>query len=197
MKQFILLVLVSLYISNPVFAHVVVKPSQVPVGSWQSFVVGVPNEKNNATVSIRLVIPSGLEHVTPNVKPGWQIEMLKQDQGSAHITEIIWTQGIIPVGQRDDFVFSAKVPTKESVLQWKAYQTYEDGTIVSWDQSQQAEKIENSGPYSETNIVDDLKVIEKNNTSFQKQDIITEWIPYIAFILSGTALILTLIRTKK
>ena len=83
------------------------------------------------------------------------------------ITEITWTGGSIPAGQRDDFFFSAQVPAKESSIQWKAYQTYENGDVVSWDQNpadlknmtddekEEAEKT-GKGPYSETAIINDL-----------------------------------------
>lgn len=152
-----------------VSAHAKVKPSQAGVGSFQTFTMGVPNEKDIPTVSVRLIIPEGLEMVTPNVKPGWRIstKTIKPDPSSEEVkvTEIDWVGGSIPAGFRDDFVFSAKVPAKETTLQWKAYQTYSDGTIVSWDQAPvanmtdaQREEMEKTGkgPYSETQIVNDL-----------------------------------------
>lgn len=152
------------------YAHVVVKPAEVGIASWQTFSVGVPNEQDQPTTGVRLVIPTGLEHVSPNVKPGWQIQMKHGEQavegddhseGEAPVTEILWTGGSIPVGQRDEFVFSAKVPDSETTLQWKAYQTYQDGTIVAWDQDPQAQSegesdFSKAGPYSQTKIINDL-----------------------------------------
>jgi uncharacterized protein YcnI len=144
------------------FAHVVVKPNQAGIGAFQTFSVGVPVEKDSPTVGLRLVIPAGLNYVSPNVKPGWTIESKKTGEGEdAKVTEINWTGGTIPSGQRDDFVFSAQVPAQETTLQWKAYQTYEDGTVVSWDQKPTKEEKDDDsapvGPYSETKIVNDLK----------------------------------------
>lgn len=165
-KQLVLLVsIVSFFVSAvPAFAHSVVKPSQVGIASFQTFTLGIPNEKDNPTSSVRLVIPNGLMHISPNVKTGWNIEEKKS--GDEMVTEIIWSGGSIPAGQRDDFVFSAQVPAKESTLNWKVYQTYSDGKVVSWDQEpkknisdEEQEKMEQSGlgPYSTTTVVNDIK----------------------------------------
>ena len=51
------------------------------------------------------------------------------------VTEIDWTDGNLPVGQRVDFLFQAQVPPTPTTLKWKAYQTYSDGEVVSWDQT--------------------------------------------------------------
>jgi uncharacterized protein YcnI len=152
-------VVMSLLLSTtPAFAHVVVKPNAVGVGAFQTFTVGVPNEKENPTVGLRLVIPEGLKFVSPNVKPGWTIDVKKTGDGdSAVVTEINWTGDAIPAGQRDDFVFSAQTPAKETTLIWKAYQTYENGDVVSWDQKPgENEDDESVTPYSQTKIINDL-----------------------------------------
>jgi uncharacterized protein YcnI len=146
-------------------AHVSVKPNQVNVGAFQTFTTGVPNEKDIPTVGLRLVIPENLEHVTPNVKPGWVISVKKSGEGEeAKVTEISWTGGSIPAGQRDDFLFSAKAPDAAGNIDWKAYQTYQDGTVVAWDQDPNAPKAAadhdsqemSSTPYSVTRVVNDL-----------------------------------------
>lgn len=132
-------------------AHVVVSPKQANVSEFTRFSVGVPVEKDIPTTAVRLVIPEGLEYVTPNVKTGWNITTVKSGDGEeVKITEITWSGGQIPVGQREEFVFNAKVPATEVDLNWKAYQTYSDGSIVSWDQDQ------GDRPYSTTKIVNDL-----------------------------------------
>lgn len=156
---------VFLFSFSLAFAHVVVKPNQVGIGAFQTFTVGVPVEKEVATIGLRLVIPDGLQYVSPNVKPGWKINIKKS--GTEHdspVTEIEWTGGVIPTGQRDDFLFSAKVPSTEGKLQWKAYQTYADGTVVAWEKSADDQPKDETGkadfskfgPYSETKVIDDL-----------------------------------------
>ena len=78
------------------------------------------------------------------------------------VTEIIWSGGYIPAGQRDDFVFSAKVPTVATTLRWKAYQTYADGSIVSWDQdahtTASSTEFSKLGPFSTTEVIDDILI---------------------------------------
>lgn len=155
---------VSIAVAVPTLAHVAVKPAQVGVGAFQTFTMGVPNEKEVPTVGIRLVIPAGLNFVTPNVKPGWSISTQQTGEGyETKVTEISWTAGSIPAGQRDEFMFSAQVPVQTTTLQWKAYQTYQNGEVVAWDQpyvhqepGADGEEVPNSGPYSETKIVNDL-----------------------------------------
>lgn len=170
-------------IVNPTLAHVSVKPAEVGMGAYQTFSVSVPNEKDMATVRVRLLIPEGLESVMPNVKPGWMItvshaedDMKSEEDHHGSVTEIVWSGGTIPVGQRDEFAFSAKTPSQETDLIWKAYQTYSDGTIVSWDlgkdDTQPKDKDGKSdfskvGPASYTKIVNDL---EESANAINKSD---------------------------
>ncbi len=188
-------------------AHVVVKPQEAGVGAFQTFTIGVPNEKENSTVSLRLIIPEGLNYVSPNVKPGWTITVKKIGGGDTEkVTEIEWTGGTIPEGQRDDFLFSAQVPASEATIDWKAYQTYEDGTIVSWDQDPNAmkdmseddkEKMEKEGkgPFSKTTIVDDLKVQEKATQESSPKT--ANMLSIVALVLSILAIAMQLKKSKE
>lgn len=163
MKKLILslffVALFLLFSSNPTMAHVAIKPAQVGVGTFQTFTVGVPNEKDNPTTNVRLLIPEGLKHVTPNVKPGWVIEVKKSGEGEdAVVTEIVWSGGSVPAGQRDEFLFSAQVPAKETKIAWKAYQTYQDGETVEWINEPSEDHAEDAPPpYSVTSVINDLQ----------------------------------------
>lgn len=138
-------------------AHVVVKPDQAGIGSFQTFSIGVPTEKDIPTVSLRLVIPNGVKEVSPNVKPGWTIKETKSTTAEdADVTEISWSAGQIPAGQRDEFMFNAQVPSKPTDLEWKAYQTYADGSVVAWDKAPSGKDEEGSTPLSITKVVNDL-----------------------------------------
>ncbi len=188
---------------SPSYAHVTVRPNEVGVGQFITFTMGVPPEKKVPTTEIRLVIPDGLESIRPLVKPGWKIEMKKEsDKEDARITEILWTGGAIPSDQKDEFSFSAKAPAKATTLQWKAYQTYSDGTIVAWDQppaeSETEAKDENKGPYSQTKIIDDLVTADtaKPQTAGQSADkSFTQYMSLAALALSIISLALA-IRKK-
>ncbi len=144
--------LLALLHITPALAHVLVKPAEVGVAAYQTFTIGVPNEKDNPTVALRLVLPEGLKSVTPNVKPGWTV--------TAQNNEINWTGGSIPTGQRDDFIFSAQAPASETTLQWKVYQTYQNGEVIAWDHDpsmEHSDKEGSAGPYSQTKVINDLK----------------------------------------
>jgi len=159
-------------------AHVTVKPAETGIATCQTFTVSVPVEKDLPTTGVRLSIPAGVTAVMPNAKAGWKIDLnyIPADAGAAdhkdaerprkQVTEIAWTGGVIPAGQRDEFVFSAKVPSVESTLQWKAYQQYQDGSVVAWERDPREPAAKNaagrsdfskSGPFSQTKVVDDLK----------------------------------------
>ncbi len=185
----------------PAFAHVVVSPASVGVAAFQTFTVGVPNEKDMSIVSLRLIIPDGLKEVSPNVQNGWAIDIKKSGSGdSEKVTEIDWTGGNIPAGQRDDFMFNAQVPATETTLNWKAYQTYENGDVVSWDQSSSAnlsdadrEKMEKSGkgPYSQTKIINDLKTNESSTDDNSEKNSVNQ-LSIIALALSAAAIAIAL-----
>lgn len=138
----------------PTFAHVIVKPSTAPIASEQTFDMSIPSETDASTVGVKLIIPEGLTNVIPNVKPGWNITVIKNGDT---VTEIDWTDGNIPAGQKDDFYFSAQVPATTKTLIWKAYQTYDDGSTTNWDANPTTIKAGQEGtPYSTTQIVNDL-----------------------------------------
>lgn len=138
------------------FAHVVVTPNRVAIGANTMFNVSVPNEKQVAVTSVKLNIPSGVQNVQPDAVAGWDITTAHGDNNT--VTSITWT-GNIPVGQREDFKFKAQAPANDTNLDWKAYQTYADGTTVNWDQNPTNDKTvkNNAGPYSVTKVVNDLK----------------------------------------
>lgn len=159
--------LLFLISSTPTLAHVVVKPSEVGAAARVNFVVSVPTEENFPTTEVRLIIPEGLQSVRPNVKPGWNIRLVKDASDEAKIKEIVWSGGSIPAEQRDEFVFSAQAPAKTGELIWKAYQTYQAGDVVAWDADpklveQQPEPQDGADlhsalkPYSVTKVINDL-----------------------------------------
>ncbi len=184
-------------------AHVIVNPTDVGIASYQTFVVGVPSEKDNPTIGLRLVIPDGVESVMPNVKSGWKIDVKKTGESeTAKTTEVSWFGGVIPSGQRDEFAFSAKVPSSETKLTWKVYQTYQDGEVISWDQDPNTPKTsvkpgeddEGFTPYSVTSVVNDLKPETSNNQESDEDN--TEnpamLLAILALVLSGIALTISL-----
>ncbi len=156
-KAYILAIIaLSLGIVSFASAHVVVSPSEAMGESYQTFSIGVPSERDAATIGLKLIVPENASSIRPTVKPGWTVSTKKQTiDGKDIITEIDWTGGKIPSGLRDDFTFSAKMP-EDGTLIWKAYQTYADGKVVAWE-NQPAEEHGHDhesveGPYSVTVI---------------------------------------------
>ncbi len=142
--------------SAPVFAHVTIKPGEVATATYQVFTVNVPNEKEVATTAIRLVIPDNVTSVTPTNKQGWQVTTETKQAGETKVvTAITWKDGEISDGLRDEFTFSAKTPERDGEIKWKAYQTYDDGTVVAWDQEESDDNHGHGGdhgPLSITNV---------------------------------------------
>lgn len=144
-----------LFAAAPALAHVTVAPDKVGISQRQNFTVSVPNEKDNPTIGLRLVIPDGLQDVSPVVKSGWTLSVKKDGD---NVQELTWTGGSIPAGQTDLFVINALAPDKAATLAWKAYQTYSDGSVVSWDATPGSKPADGQEltPYSETKVVNDL-----------------------------------------
>lgn len=140
-----------------VYAHVTVSPKTAQTGERVTFTVSVPNEKELATTELRLVVPDTLEGAQPTIVAGWEIETVGERE---QIREITWSGGNIPAGQRADFTLKGQVPASAGKIEWKAYQTYADGKVVAWDQSESSHghaegASKESGPLSVTNISDE------------------------------------------
>lgn len=174
----------TLAVPATTFAHVTVKPSTGLPAAYQTFTTSVPNEKEIPVTEIRLVIPSEIGSVTPTVKQGWAISTEKSGD---KVTEIVWRGGTIDAGLRDEFTFSAQLPAKESEVIWKAYQTYQDGSVVSWDQKPADDhghesEDETKGPYSVTSVK------EAKEESPQPASSSSDNLPYV---ISGVAVLLS------
>ncbi len=144
----------GLTLASVASAHAVVSPSTSTAAAYQEYNLGVPSEKDATTTAVRLLVPSGVSDVSPNVTPGWTVST--KTDSSSNVTEIDWTKGAIPTGEREDFLFKLQNPANPTSLDWKVYQTYSDGSVVSWDQDPTGPngmtESNNSGPYSITQI---------------------------------------------
>lgn len=174
------------------FAHVVVKPSEALTGAYQTFTTSVPNEKDIPVTGIRLVIPDTVESITPTVKQGWNIETKKDGE---KVTEISWTGGTIAPELRDEFTFSAHLPADAGDIHWKAYQTYQDGSVVSWDQKPSEDGHgrggdESKGPYSTTVVSDEADEVGEVQSSLNV-------LPYVISIVALGLAVFALLRIAR
>jgi uncharacterized protein YcnI len=148
----------------PASAHVGIDPESVPRGSEAvTLAFNVPNEKDDATTTkIEIAMPENnpLSFVSAQPVPGWQvsIEKKKLDQpvkteGGDVITDavsrVIWSGGSLGAGQFQQFVLRVgPIPDKGDSLEFKALQTYSDGDVVRWIETQEpgAEEPEHPAP---------------------------------------------------
>ncbi|RFU60935.1 YcnI family copper-binding membrane protein [Peribacillus glennii] len=113
-------------------AHVTVIPGESAPGAWETYMMKVPVEKNVNTVKVALKVPDGVEVMSYQPVPGW--EVTQQKDGSGKTTTITWTAtgDGIAAGQFQQFSFVGKNPEKETEAAWDAFQYYKDGSIVEW-----------------------------------------------------------------
>lgn len=129
-------------------AHVKVHPYEVEQGTYQTFTVSMPVEKDANTTKLKLEFSDGVTVTGVEPKPGWAYELKKDDSGK--ITAIVWEaedKGIAP----NEFVemkFQGKVGDDAKQITFKGYQTYDNGDVVKWIEDQ-----ESDNPASVTKVV--------------------------------------------
>ena len=129
------------------WAHVVLSPKQVPANSYQKLAVSVPTEKDVPTTKIRVEVPEGFTVTGVQPVPGWRYEF-ERDQGL--IKAITWSGGQIRPEEFQEFALQAKTPKDTGDYAWKAYQMYEDDSVVEWTGPPDAEE-----PASVVSVVSD------------------------------------------
>ncbi len=129
-------------------AHVSLHPNEVPVGSFATLDIRVPNETDNAnTTKLAVQFPPGFLDVSTEYMPGWSAEVkttklakpVQTDDGEVteQVSEIIWTgkggEGKIPPEQFLNFPISTEIPGSEGEeLTFKVLQYYDNDEVVRW-----------------------------------------------------------------
>lgn len=130
------------------WAHVTVNPGEAQKGSFTELAFRVPNETDDAnTTKLDVQVPTDhpIADVSIQPKPGWTYEVKKvklakpittdDGQVTEAVNEIIWSGGTIKPGEYDDFFVSVgPLPTDVDQIEFKAIQTYSDGSEVAWIQ---------------------------------------------------------------
>jgi uncharacterized protein YcnI len=118
-----------LAVSAPAWAHVVVSPEVVTAGDYETLTVSVPTEKEIPTTEIRVEVPEGflLSGVQP--VPGWE-HAFEEDGGV--VTAVTFSGGEIRPREFQQFLVQAQAPEEPGEYPWKAFQTYQDGSVVEW-----------------------------------------------------------------
>ena len=136
-------------LAAPASAHVSVKPEVVPKGSFSVFSFSVPNESSTAsTVKVEVTFPTDhpIAFVSVLPIPGWTWSSEKttltkpvESEGesiTAAVSKVTWSGGEIEPGEFQLFTVSAgPLPTDTKQIEFKAVQTYSDGTVTRWIES--------------------------------------------------------------
>jgi uncharacterized protein YcnI len=123
----------TLAAAGAAWAHVEISPQEVPAGTTrQEFVAEVPAELDVPTTEIMLEVPEGFEVTNVSSPSGWQ--------GNLSGRSIVWSGGEIPPDEVQEFAFEARTPEDAGEFRWRAFQTYEDGTVVEWTGAEDPEE---------------------------------------------------------
>ncbi|MBY8914615.1 DUF1775 domain-containing protein [Bacillus sp. YC2] len=174
-------------------AHVSVKPAESAAGSWETYTMKVPVEKNEPTTKVVLKMPAGVEFQQYQPIPGWKTSVSKHDDKNVSVTWEATAGGIKP-GQFQQFTFVAKNPEKTEDAAWDAYQYYKDGSIVEWTGDEKADT-----PHSITKITKAANVTDAHGASQTKEESKSgiSALDIAAIVLSAAAIILSIAALLK
>ena len=144
-------------------AHVTVNPNTAVAGSYTKLTFRVPNESAKAS-TVKLTVNFPMDHPFASVsikkEPGWtatattsKLSTPISDDDNATITQavssITWTadaSGKIALGEFAEFDVSVGPVPKVPSMAFDAIQTYDDGSVVKWDQPTPASGVEPEYP---------------------------------------------------
>ncbi len=174
-------------------AHVSVKPAESAAGSWETYTMKVPVEKNEPTTKVVLKMPAGVEFQQYQPIPGWKTSVSKHDDKAVSVTWEAKDGGIQP-GQFQQFTFVAKNPEKSGDAAWDAYQYYKDGSIVEWTGDEKADT-----PHSITKITKSASVTDAHGAEQSNEESKSgvSALDSAAIVLSAAAIILSIAALVK
>jgi uncharacterized protein YcnI len=117
-------------------AHATVKTdmglSESKAGGFETYRLQVPTERPVETTGVKLFVPEGLTVSRFQVLPGFERSVEKNSAGL--ITTVTW-KGKVASDEFVRFAFSAKNPAQPTKLLFKVHQTYANGEVVKWEDS--------------------------------------------------------------
>lgn len=137
LKVAVLSTLLTLAVSETSWAHVVVTPEKVAAEDYETLTVTVPTEKDVPTTEVKVEVPDGFTVSGVQPVPGWDYEF--QEDGGV-VTSVTWSGGEIGPREFQQFLLSAQAPEEAGEYPWRAFQTYEDGSVVEWTGPPDAEE---------------------------------------------------------
>lgn len=137
----ILAVLFLFSLTQVASAHVVVYPAETAQGQNEIFTIHMPSEKEvAATTALKVEIPPEVTISRVEPEPGWTYSLTKDQTGK--ITSIAWTAETegLKASEFIQYRIQGRVNSEAKRLVWKAYQTYEDNSVVEWVGEESSEK---------------------------------------------------------
>lgn len=129
--------LLTLAVAGTSWAHVTVAPEEVTAEDYETLTVTVPTEMEIPTTKVRVEVPDGFTVSGVQPVPGWDYEF-EEDGGL--ITSVTWSGGEIGPREFQQFLLSAQAPEEPGDYPWRAFQTYEEGSVVEWTGPPEAEE---------------------------------------------------------
>src|SRR3712207_6243000 len=126
-----------LVVTSVASAHVRVLPEEVPADTFEVFTVRVPTEKEISTTGVRVEVPEGFTISRVKPVPGWDYEL---EEEAGVVRAITWSGGEIGPTEFQEFDIQGKTPEEAGEYPWRAFQTYEDGSVVEWVGPEDAEE---------------------------------------------------------
>ncbi|MDQ1630821.1 MAG: hypothetical protein QOC80_793 [Frankiaceae bacterium] len=140
-------------LAGPASAHVSVNPQTAEQGGFSALTFRVPTETDNAsTTKVQVAFPTDTPLASVSVKPipGWTYQVTKNklpqpiqsDDGpiTDAVSQITWTASspdtAVKPGEFQNFDVSVGPLPKTAAISFKALQTYSDGSIVRWIDTQ-------------------------------------------------------------
>ena len=132
-------------VGGPAWAHVSITPDSAPKGSFTVLSFNVPNEEATAkTTEVAIVFPTDhpIGDASVEAIPGWTVKVDKKqldkpiqtDEGEVTeaVSQVTWSGGTIEPERFQQFTVEVGLPDDADSLEFKALQTYDDGTVVRW-----------------------------------------------------------------
>jgi uncharacterized protein YcnI len=141
MTSFVVMFAVFSLFAGMASAHVTVLPKETTQGSYEMFTVRVPSENETIpTTQIKVEFPSDVTISRFEPKPGWKYEIEKDSAGK--ITSVTWIAENVGLSSTEFGLFNmqGKVADDATEIAFKAYQTYQDGSVVEWIGAPDSEK---------------------------------------------------------
>jgi uncharacterized protein YcnI len=132
-------------VGGPAWAHVTVSPDSAVKGSDAVLGFNVPDESEDLnTTQVEVFFPAEHPIAEALVQPiaGWTTDVktekvakpIKTEDGSVteRVASVVWSGGSIEPDHFQQFVLSVALPDDTDSLEFKALQTYSDGSVVRW-----------------------------------------------------------------